>query len=367
MLNKRKQLIAGFNQDLVEDIEENTNFLVAKRKNRIRKGKSLKDKYLYHTIGDGFVKGGIIIDGSEQQEQISLNNTNMNMNKTLQISETISNHMYNQQDGKNVILNNTIGDEQHNTQNSAMVRRNSSSLNYRRPSTAHREDSFIYQSKAPRIQFNKKIQQQQDDIIAQLNQQPQTIQQPLQDENLKSRNIQTSQGFRATSQINQNVSTMSTQQKMPLSQRGIPIRGFNNTFGTVKGPQKNLNNNEFIAMIKNRGEYRRDKMVKKLTNQFIHSVQPMKDENQQNKQALLFPITRSIVTCNKSATKQRDIKLELDKDPGSPFCHPMQKYQSRPQSQNAFARPSYARRESMKYMGSAQIEIHKVSKFAAQT
>lgn len=43
----------------MHDIEENTNFLIAKRKSRLKKSKNEREKYLYHTINEGYLRGGI--------------------------------------------------------------------------------------------------------------------------------------------------------------------------------------------------------------------------------------------------------------------------------------------------------------------
>ncbi len=54
----------GGNEDLATDIEANTNFLVNKRKSRMRKRVESKDKMLFHTIQEGgSIKGGILVDG----------------------------------------------------------------------------------------------------------------------------------------------------------------------------------------------------------------------------------------------------------------------------------------------------------------
>lgn len=50
---------------MATDIEANTNFLVNKRKNRLKKKNESKDRMLYHTIGEGgSLKGGILVDGA---------------------------------------------------------------------------------------------------------------------------------------------------------------------------------------------------------------------------------------------------------------------------------------------------------------
>ncbi len=58
MLKKRKQLMYEKNEDLVKDIENNTNFLIDKRKKRIR---STKGKLLFRTREAGSNMGLNII------------------------------------------------------------------------------------------------------------------------------------------------------------------------------------------------------------------------------------------------------------------------------------------------------------------
>lgn len=54
-------LLNEANVDLIEDIEENTNFLIDKRKNRLRKTKTISGKYLYHTLTNDAVSEGIVL------------------------------------------------------------------------------------------------------------------------------------------------------------------------------------------------------------------------------------------------------------------------------------------------------------------
>ncbi len=65
MIKKRKQLMMGMNDDLVQDKEQNTNFLINKRKSRLRK---TNDKLLFHTVNEGSIKGGIIVNGMEYSQ-----------------------------------------------------------------------------------------------------------------------------------------------------------------------------------------------------------------------------------------------------------------------------------------------------------
>eukprot|EP00347_Sterkiella_histriomuscorum_P020912 403335983 len=383
MLQKRKQLINGINSDLAEDIEENTNFLIVKRKNRLKKGsRHSKEKYLYHTINDGYIKGGIMFEGKQTltEGEISLNQINQNnvsgvvvqQENRLQKLETFqeSNNRSNFGNTQKINMSNFVDGEakntlQHQSFSSTYQKINASSFNLRRPSTAYKEESFIYQSKAPRIHFSKK--NQQDDILSQLNNQPTqkftSIQ--LKNDGKQSRNIYSSLGpRRLMNQTNNQISSVMTSNQTGFNQvlnsqrvKSGQYHTNNNFIDRLKYPSRNLKNDEFMTVIQNRGEYRRDKMIQKLKNQVKAQIQ----SNMADADLDLKPKYET-----KSQNKTRNIiqpEIIYNQEIESPFQSHQNYQNTRPQSQNMIR----IRGPSSRNQARTQVEVQKFSKFLAQT